>query len=215
VNPTTAARRPVPARRAASTDRRAAIVTAALELFAERGLAATSVDDIRAASGASVGSIYHHFGSKEGIAAALYIEAIADYQDGALAELRAARSSAAGIRAMVTHFLGWVGDHPQLAALMLEGEYGEVRGRAAADVEALNRDYFTERRRWVDERIAAGELAPVPADLFVWAVLGPAWRYAELWIGGHTTTPLNEAARLLSELAWSGLRPDGGLGSRE
>jgi AcrR family transcriptional regulator len=209
VAPTTRARGGARARRTTTIGRRGAITTAALELFAERGLAATAVGDIRAASGASVGSIYHHFGSKEGIAAALYVEAIADYQDGALAALGASDTAEAGIRTMVTHFLGWVGEHPQLAALMLEGQYSEVRRLAADEVAALNQDYFVARSRWVEERVAAGELAAVPADLFVWAVLGGAWRYAELWIRGRTTTPLPEAARVLSELAWSGLRPGG------
>jgi AcrR family transcriptional regulator len=33
---------------------------------------------VRELSGASTGSIYHHFGDKEGLAAALYIEAMRD-----------------------------------------------------------------------------------------------------------------------------------------
>jgi AcrR family transcriptional regulator len=193
--------------RATSADRRAAITAAALELFADRGLAATSVDDIRAASGASVGSIYHHFRSKEGIAASAYVEAIADYQQGALAALRAAPDARAGVRGMVTHFLGWVGDHPGHAALMLEGQYGDVRRLAAEDVAALNDEYFASRRRWVDEQVTAGELTAVPPDVFVWAVLGPAWRFAELWLAGRTSTPLTEATAAFADLAWSGLAP--------
>ena len=196
-------------RRARTADRRRVILRAALDLFAERGLARTSVDDIRAASGASVGSIYHHFGSKEGVAAALYAEAIADYQEGARAVIESAPDAEAGIRGTVTHFLEWIGQHPAQAGLMLDGQYSDVRRLAADEVGALNRDYFLARRRWADDRIAAGELRPVPADVFVWAVLGPAWRFATLWLRGRTTTTLDEAARHFSDLAWSGVGDPG------
>jgi AcrR family transcriptional regulator len=43
---------------------RQAILDAALECFAARGYAATSVDDIAAASGRSIGALYHYFDSK-------------------------------------------------------------------------------------------------------------------------------------------------------
>ena len=42
------------------------------QAFAEGGLSALSVQEIRERSGVSVGSLYHHFGSREGIVLALY-----------------------------------------------------------------------------------------------------------------------------------------------
>lgn len=48
------------------------VLDAALRLFSERGYFATSVQDISRVSGVSVGSLYHHFGDKEGIARSLY-----------------------------------------------------------------------------------------------------------------------------------------------
>jgi AcrR family transcriptional regulator len=60
--------------------RRADILAAALECFTRSGYEATRIEDIRSRSGASIGSIYHHFGSKERIAAVLHVEAIRAYQ---------------------------------------------------------------------------------------------------------------------------------------
>ncbi len=51
-------------------DRRDQILAAALGAFAEKGFAAATIEDVRERSGASTGSIYHHFGDKEGLAAA-------------------------------------------------------------------------------------------------------------------------------------------------
>lgn len=46
---------------------RARIRDAAIALFAERGLAATTIRDIAEAAGVSSGLLRHHFGSKEGL----------------------------------------------------------------------------------------------------------------------------------------------------
>jgi AcrR family transcriptional regulator len=45
----------------------AAIHAAARELFAKKGFAATTMDDIASRAGVAKGAVYHHFGSKEEI----------------------------------------------------------------------------------------------------------------------------------------------------
>jgi AcrR family transcriptional regulator len=51
---------------------RQAIVTAALTLFAERGFAATSVQDIAGQAGVTKGAFYHHFDSKNAVFLEIY-----------------------------------------------------------------------------------------------------------------------------------------------
>ena len=84
------------------SDSRERMVRAAVELFRERGYAATSFGDVLARSGAPRGSIYHHFpGGKEELAA----EALRRYTEASVRALRAAaeNASAAGtVRAFVT-----------------------------------------------------------------------------------------------------------------
>jgi AcrR family transcriptional regulator len=60
------------------------IVRAAAELVAERGAVATSLDDVRAATGASKSQLYHYFGDKHGL-----IEAVVDHQCAAVLGLQA------------------------------------------------------------------------------------------------------------------------------
>ena len=48
------------------------LLEAARHLFTRRGYFNTSIQDIRAASGLSIGSIYHHFSGKEEIARELF-----------------------------------------------------------------------------------------------------------------------------------------------
>ena len=191
--------------RASTAVRRQAILDAALHLFATRGLRGTSIEDICAASGASNGSLYHHFGSKEGIGATLYVSAVEDYQRGALAVFRNAQSAEAGFCGCVEHYLQWVLDHRELAVLMLAVEHTDVRELAGDEVTALNDRFRAEVAEWMSGRAVAGELPDVPGDLMMPAVLGAARRFAELWLEGKTRTPMSEAARVLPDIAWRGL----------
>ena len=47
------------------------LALSALEFFAERGFAGTSIRDIAKATGLSISNIYHHFGNKEGLLLAI------------------------------------------------------------------------------------------------------------------------------------------------
>lgn len=53
-------------------DTRFLVLDTALSLFTRQGYFNTSVHDISRESGVSIGSIYHHFGDKAGVAGALY-----------------------------------------------------------------------------------------------------------------------------------------------
>ena len=191
--------------RAGTVVRRQAILDAALRLFAARGVPATSVEEICATSGASVGSLYHHFGSKEGIAAALYVSAVEAYQRGAVDMFRKAQTAEDGFRGCVEHYLRWVQKHRELAVLMLAVDNSEIRRLASDEVAALNESFRAEIGEWLRGRAEAGDLPDIPRDLMIPAVLGPARRFAELWLEGSTSTPIREAAGLLAEIAWRGL----------
>lgn len=71
---------------------RAAILTAATELFAERGPAATSIRDIAARSKVNHGLVFRHFGSKENL-----VGAVLDHLGAELAELLRSQAPADSI----------------------------------------------------------------------------------------------------------------------
>ena len=81
---------------ATTPSRRRQIIHGALACFTERGVAQTSMADICRRSNASTGSIYHHFKSKEQLAAAVYLEGISDYQQGFLAVLEEQQNARKG-----------------------------------------------------------------------------------------------------------------------
>jgi AcrR family transcriptional regulator len=63
-----------PKERADAARNRRKVLAAAGELFAARGVAAVSMDDVAAAAGVGKGTLYRRFGDKSGLAAALLDE---------------------------------------------------------------------------------------------------------------------------------------------
>ena len=178
--------------------RRTQILDAALACFTEHGYEQTTIDAIRARSGASVGSIYHHFGGKEDIAGALYAAALRDYQSGLLATLSG--SAERTIPAMVRHHLRWVDANPQLASFMFSLRM------TTDEIRELNRHAFDAVAAWRAEH--ARELQPLSFDAFYAVVIGPAQEAARHRLAGRTQTPLRRLERELGDAAWRAIKGD-------
>jgi AcrR family transcriptional regulator len=180
-----------------TSHRRQAILDAALDAFESKGVLAATLDDIRARSGASVGSIYHHFGDKEGIAAALYAQLLGEWQDGFVAALRG-RGAEEGVRAAVDHHLRWAARRPAAMRYLLTGI------PPSAALAEQNRWFFGAVKTWLashpteirqDLDLATGEA--------VW--LGPATEYCRHWLAGNAPKPDRRRRELLAGIAWRSL----------
>jgi AcrR family transcriptional regulator len=189
-----------------SPDRRRAILDAALHCFVERGYAATTIEDVLRGSGASVGSVYHHFGSKERIAAALYLEALRDYQAGFLAVLDRAADAESGIRAIPVYHLGWVREHPDLARFLFAERPPEVEQAGEAELREMNRATFGRVRAWMERQAQAGAMRRLPHALFYVILLGPCQELSRHWLAQRLRVDLKLAQRELGEAAWAALR---------
>ncbi|WP_162980450.1 TetR/AcrR family transcriptional regulator, partial [Pseudomonas aeruginosa] len=84
------------------SSRKDEILQAALACFSEHGVDATTIEMIRDRSGASIGSLYHHFGNKERIHGELYLAGIGQYAALLEAGFARARSAEEMVRLLVT-----------------------------------------------------------------------------------------------------------------
>ena len=130
---------PVTTRAASTEKRRRKILDAALHCFLERGFAAATAEEIRERSGASIGSIYHHFGGKEGLAGTLHVEGLRDYQAGFLRELQRHRDARSGVQAVVRYHL-----HASAAG----AARGFVEAKTVAPAPCGNGKIKKVRRNW-------------------------------------------------------------------
>ena len=196
-------------RAVATSARREAILAAALRLFTKNGFADTSIDDLRQASGASVGSIYHHFGGKAGVAAALYAETLRDYQQGMLDLIRERPGARQGIEGIVRHHLAWIANHPDEARYLFGTRAAEVLLASRKELRAMNRTFFKEVFGWLAEQGEAGRIRKVRRNLYFPLVIGPSQELARQWLDGVVEEPLEEAADVLAEAAWNALKTGG------
>ncbi|BBF98840.1 MULTISPECIES: TetR/AcrR family transcriptional regulator [Pseudonocardia] len=189
-----------------SSSRRTAILDAALACFLADGLAGASIDDVRARSGASVGSIYHHFGGRDGLAGAVYVRALEDYQRAFVRTLAGHDGAASGVRAAVGTHLRWcLTDRPDAARFLLFcGD--AARSAASGDLATANRAFFGTVLRWWRRQVDAAAVRDLPVDVLYALWLGPAQEYCRLELSGRSSTP--GASTELADAAWRALRRD-------
>ena len=190
------------ARHKRSEERQQKIVQAALACFGEFGFANTTMEDIRVRSGASNGSVYHHFSSKEGLAATIYVEAMIDYQKKILAALGGNPGAREGVEAVVHSHLDWVSENPQWARYLIEMRHAEFMEGAEEGIADANKNVITGFVNWLKPNVKSGALRRMAADLFLSLVLGPCQEYVRSWVAGNTYTEFSTAKEELARAAW-------------
>jgi AcrR family transcriptional regulator len=187
--------------------RRDAILNAALDCFLLHGVAGTTIDDLRSASGASVGCIYHHFGSKEQLAAALYVQILASYHDAFLASLKTSRSARGGVEGAVRHHLRWVAARPSHAKYLFHCREPEVVSESNRAARLLNASFYAEAGGWLADHVRNGHIRPLAPELYHALWMGPSLEYTRQWLAG-SSRPRDQLTgeRQLAEAAWNALR---------
>jgi AcrR family transcriptional regulator len=190
----------------ATRRRRQAILDAALECFSTIGYDRTTLSDIRARAGASTGSIYHHFGSKDQIAASLYLDGIRQTQEAGLTALLRTRTARTGIAAQVGAYIDWVVENPALASYLFAMRHAPFLDDGEQAIAALNDDRQRRAAAWVTARVEAGELPDLEPAMRWALVFGPCRHWAGSWLRGATHTGPDVAKRQISTAVYASLQ---------
>lgn len=194
----------------AALDRRQSILDAALRCLARTGLEGLTVQALAEESGASVGSIYHHFGSLGGVVGALFEAGLASYRDVLLAALDAAPTARGKVEAVVRTYLSWCEANPAWARLLLKGRgHPGVREREA-DIRQTTREFGKHLSARFGAHVEAGELERLPGEIYAPLLTGPAEELIRHWLAGRKARAPTDYADLLARLAWKSLRAEDG-----
>jgi AcrR family transcriptional regulator len=191
---------PVKQRRGEETKQR--LLTAALTAH-ERG--DFTVQAVTATSGASLGSLYHHFGSFDGLAAALYSQCMAALLDGILESLTRARTARSGIHAVVTAYLDFVATQPAQARFIHASAYASYLPAHADLIAEMKRPRMARMAAWLAPHVAAGTIVDLPNPLTEMLLIGPVAELSRRWLNG-ADIDLTRAAKLLPPRIWSALQ---------
>lgn len=188
---------------AATPARRQAILAAALACFAEEGIDRVTVESLCARAGCSVGSLYHHFGSKEGVAGALFLEGLQDLNAGLIQRLERCSGAEAGVRAVVEHYADWVEAHPEWARFLIGYRDIQFTARDRRVLRDIHQNHFGAVFSWFADFVAAGVMKNLPPDTYIPIISGPIEDYTRMWLSGRTATPPKAVKGVFADAAWA------------
>lgn len=155
----------------------------------------------------SLGSLYHHFGSFDGLAAALYARCMAELLDCLVATLDRARTARTGVQAVVTAYLSFVTDQPAKARFIHASAYAGYLPAHADMIAETKRPRMARMARmaeWLAPHIAAGSIVDLPDPLTEMLLIGPVAEISRRWLSG-AEIDLARAAKLLPARIWAAL----------
>ncbi|CAM5769969.1 hypothetical protein LMIY3S_03015 [Labrys miyagiensis] len=173
---------------------RAKIESEALRLFAEKGVAATSVRDIAAAVGVAEAALYRHFPSKDALSRSLFLDGYAQLAADVVAAGGKRLAFAATVDEVVGIFCRLFDENRPLFSFLLLSQHAylaEVPAEAAKNVVEAVRSIFAEA-------MAHGDIPKGDPDLLAAIALGTVAQPAVFTIYGRLQGPLTRRARDLA-----------------
>jgi AcrR family transcriptional regulator len=174
------------------------LVELAEQLFAERGFARTSMDELARRAGVTKPVIYELFESKDGLFRACVNRAIEHMAAGIVEAFRSETEPEARLRAGGLAFLRFARDNRVAWDLMA------MQGRFAEQAEAVRRDQAQLIRSLMSE-IAPEGTDPRELEAVAYAV-NSAYEGAAHWMWEHPDAPVEQVADWIVSLLLPGLR---------
>ena len=195
-------------RQTATAARQAAILAATLELVSEKGVTAVTMTDICSRSGASIGSIYHHFNDREGVLYALYQNCLEACFAQLLPAVHTTTDAQTGIKALVHTYLGWVAANPVHANFIYEASQGTLLRNYMPQILAFKETFYNDVFAWMAPFVEEGELLRLPPWAYDAIMMGPAHEFSRRWLGGMPELSMVEAQTIIAEAVWRAMRLD-------
>ncbi len=195
--------KPMP--RAGTAARRESVLQAALACFTEQGVENTTIQDIQRKARCSVGSLYHHFGSKEGIAEELFIDSIERFNRGMLRKLKGSSGAEQSVKAVVRFYCDWTVRNRSLASYLHSRDIN-FSDAARVRLKDIYRGYIGEVFAWFAPFVANGDMRALPREVYVPLISGPIQEYVRRWLSGHYDRSPGSLKALFAEAAWSAVK---------
>jgi AcrR family transcriptional regulator len=174
------------------------VLDAALAVYEAHGHEGFNVHAIVADSGVSLGSLYHHFGSMDGVAAALYARSMSQLLEQVAAAVSGKRSLRTGVSGIVTAYLTFARTQRSAMAFIHASAYASFLPAHAAQIQQ-SKTRMQELRAFFAAYAAAGSIVQVPEALLEVLVIGPVAELTRRWLSAPSLIDLDLAAQTLPE----------------
>ncbi|WP_113699413.1 TetR/AcrR family transcriptional regulator [Nonomuraea lactucae] len=186
---------------------RARLLDDALRVHAAQGPDGFNMTAVIKESGVSSGSLYHHFGSFDGLAAALYARCMGRLLDTLLDALEPLDDARRGVEAVVRAYLRFTREQRDAAMFVHASAYATFLPAHASVITAQKEPRMVRLLAWLRPHLDNGDVAALPIPLIEMLLIGPAAETARRWLAGDPTIDLTEAERALPPRIWCSLAP--------
>lgn len=178
------------------------ILRCALHCFSVEGVEATTIEKIRVKADSSIGSMYHHFGSKEGLLAALYFIALDDQLALMQPRMENAASAKEAIAALVGSYMEWVTQEATLARVMFQARSSVASGPHKESLAERNQQRYGALLKWLAKGVEAGVIRALPKEVYASLIIGQSENYSRAWLSGRVKGAPTDHAAIFIEAAW-------------
>ncbi len=176
------------------------ILTAALDLFVENSYHNVSVHHIQKHSGVSIGSIYKHFGGKEGIAKALYRHLLNEL-DEVIRDIQATTepSPSAQCQELIRQLFSYTETHRNIIAFLFYSKHTEFLPHEKRLFETAP---FIRIREIIQQGIKCGEFKETDLWVATAFLFGGAIKMIQLRLDNLLAKPLPDYSDEVIQTAW-------------
>lgn len=188
-----------------ATARREVIAAAATEVFAERGYAAATIDEIARRSGVSAPVVYDHFESKAGLHAALLEHHLGEMRDVWAAHLDTEGAPQERIPRALNAWFAYVESHPYAWRMIFRDTTGdpEVQARHRAIQAQSSRGLLPLLATLPGADSIAGSQAAVAREMVI-ELMRSAIAGLALWWYDHREIPREQVVAAAMNALWIG-----------
>jgi AcrR family transcriptional regulator len=187
--------------------KRQEILRAAMELFAKKGVRATTIKDIAGKARVAEGALYRHWKGKEELAKELFCENMRHFRDCLEVEIEGFKGAKMRLRRAVGAFYNFAEKEPIVYRFLIQASHYELSHLLPQTPKPL--DLFM---RIIVEGIKSGEVKEVEPPLAAALIIGAMTKLPDFRRMGILKKELKDYIDPLVDLLWEGVKAGNGLG---
>ena len=178
------------------------ILTAALTLFVKNGYHNVSVHDVQKVANVSIGSIYKHFGGKEGIANKLYYHLLNEMDELLDRAIKDKESTKEKCEEIIRLLFKYTESHHDIIAFIFQPNHHDF---LPDEPPICSTSPFKRMREIIREGMDKGEIKEMSTEVAASALFGVAIRMIQLRLDKIIEAPLPSYLEEVYNASWNGI----------
>ena len=179
------------------------ILTAALELFVDKGYHNVSIHEVQQRADVSIGSIYKHFGGKEGVAEGLYQHILNEFDELIDQVTDEFETPIEQLEEIIKQIFQHTETHRKIISFVFHSKHADFLPDVPLICDAAP---FVKMRDITAQAIKNGDLKNIDNYVATSIVFGGAIRMIQLRLDGLIEKPLVDYTDVLLASLWEGIK---------